>query len=90
LQKVTCPVLAINGEKDVQVPSGENLYAIEKALKAGGNKHYTVKELPNLNHLLQTAETGAISEYGRIEETMSPEALQVIGEWIIGVVGIRE
>jgi len=82
LQKVTCPVLAVNGEKDVQVPPKENLEAITRALKAGGNKNYTVKELPDLNHLLQTAETGNISEYGKIEETMSPTALQIIGDWI--------
>lgn len=83
LQKVACPVLAINGEKDVQVTSKENLRAIIGALKAGGNKNYTVKELPNLNHLLQNAETGNISEYGKIEETMSPTALQIIGDWIL-------
>jgi hypothetical protein len=83
LQKVTCPVLAVNGEKDVQVTPKENLQAITRALKAGGNKNYTVKELPNLNHLLQTAETGNISEYGKIEETMSPAALKIICDWIL-------
>ena len=83
LQKVTCPVLAVNGEKDIQVTPKENLQAITMALKAGGNKNHTVKELPNLNHLLQTAETGNISEYGKIEETMSPAALQIIGDWIL-------
>jgi pimeloyl-ACP methyl ester carboxylesterase len=83
LQKVTCPVLAVNGEKDVQVTPNENLREIMRALKAGGNKNYTVKELPGLNHLLQTAETGNISEYGKIEETMSPAALKMIGDWIL-------
>jgi len=83
LRKVTCPVLAVNGEKDVQVTPKENLPAITRALKAGGNKNHTVKELPDLNHLLQTAETGNISEYGKIEETMSPTALQIIGDWIL-------
>jgi pimeloyl-ACP methyl ester carboxylesterase len=83
LQKVKCPALAINGEKDVQVTSKENLKAIRWALEAGGNKNYTVKELPDLNHLLQTAETGNISEYGKIEETMAPTALQIIGDWIL-------
>lgn len=83
LQKVPCPVLAVNGEKDVQVMPRENLQAIMRALDAGGNKNYTVKELPDLNHLLQTAETGNISEYGKIEETMSPTALQIIGDWIL-------
>ena len=83
LQKVTCPVLAVNGEKDVQVTPEENLRAIIRALEAGKNKNYTVKELPDLNHLLQTAETGSISEYGKIEETMSPTALKLIGDWIL-------
>jgi len=83
LMKVKCPVLAINGEKDLQVPPKENLHAIEEALKAGGNKDYTIKELPDLNHLFQTAETGAVSEYAKIEETISPTVLEVIGDWIL-------
>ncbi len=83
LMKVKCPVLAIIGEKDRQVPPKENLHAIEEALKAGGNKHYTIRELKGLNHLFQTAETGALSEYAKIEETISPTALKVIGDWIL-------
>lgn len=82
LMKVKCPVLAINGEKDVQVPPEENLRAIEKALEAGGNRDYTIKELPGLNHLFQTAQTGSISEYAIIEETISPVALKLMGDWI--------
>src|SRR5437588_3277390 len=74
LEKVRCPVLAINGEKDTQVIPRENLQAIEKALKVGGNKDYTVKLLPRLNHLFQTCTTGAPSEYGKIEETIAPAA----------------
>lgn len=76
LRKVTCPVLAINGEKDMQVPPKQNLPAIRKALEAGGNKNFEVEELPGLNHLFQTAKTGAPSEYAEIEETMSPVALE--------------
>jgi fermentation-respiration switch protein FrsA (DUF1100 family) len=83
LMKVKCPVLAINGEKDMQVPPKENLPAIEEALKAGGNKDYTVKELPGLNHLFQTATTGSPIEYAKIEETISPTALTIIGDWIV-------
>lgn len=82
LAKVRCPVLALVGEKDVQVVPRENLEAIEKALKAGGNKDYTVKELPGLNHLFQTAKTGAVAEYAKIEETIAPSALELIAEWI--------
>ncbi len=82
LSKVKCPVLAINGEKDLQVPPKENLSAIEEALVAGGNKNFIVKELPGLNHLFQTAQTGVPSEYAKIEETISPIALKIIGDWI--------
>jgi pimeloyl-ACP methyl ester carboxylesterase len=83
LMKVRCPVLAINGEKDVQVDAKINLAAIGEALKAGGNIDFTVKELPNLNHLFQTATTGSVLEYGKIEETFAPAALELIGDWVV-------
>lgn len=83
LKKVACPVLALIGEKDLQVSPGQNLPAIEKALKAGGNRDVTVKELPGLNHLFQTAETGQVYEYHRIEETIAPLALDTIADWIL-------
>jgi len=79
---VQCPVLAINGAKDVQVAADVNLPAIQKALRAGGNRDVTVKELPNLNHLFQTSKTGSVLEYGQIEETISPTALALMGDWI--------
>jgi len=87
LMAVECPVLAINGEKDVQVTPKENLAGIEAALVAGGNLDFTVMELPGLNHLFQTAETGAMSEYMNIAETMSPTALEVMAEWIAAHTG---
>ncbi len=83
LAKVRCPVLALNGEKDLQVPPKENLGEIAKALKEGGNSQVTVKELPGLNHLFQTCATGAVSEYAEIEETIAPSVLTQIGDWII-------
>ncbi len=89
LMRVTCPVLAINGEKDLQVPPKENLTAIEGALKKAGHPDFTIMELPGLNHLFQTAETGLISEYGKIEETFSPTALKIIGDWITYRTGTR-
>ena len=82
LKKVTCPVLALNGEKDAQVPPKQNMPEIDKALKAGGNRNYTVKELPGLNHMFQTCKSGAVSEYAQIEETMSPTALTIISDWL--------
>lgn len=82
LEKVKCPVLAINGENDLQVPPKENLSAIETALKKAGNKNFETKLLPGLNHLFQTSSTGKVSEYGQIEETISPIALETILNWI--------
>lgn len=82
LLKVTCPVLALNGDKDLQVDSKINLPVIAAALAEGGNRDVTTKEFPNLNHLFQTCKTGAVAEYGTIEETISPEVLQTIGDWI--------
>jgi uncharacterized protein len=83
LRKVRCPVLALGGSKDVQVPAAQNLPAIRQALEAGGNKDFEVVEMPGLNHLFQTAKSGSPSEYGQIEETMSPAALERIAVWIL-------
>lgn len=83
LRKVKQPVLAINGSLDLQVSAKENLPAIEKALKAGGNKDVTVDEMPGLNHLFQTAKTGSPMEYATIEETMSPVAMKTISDWVL-------
>jgi pimeloyl-ACP methyl ester carboxylesterase len=82
LAKVKCPVLALNGEKDLQVPSKVNLEAIQNALKKGGNKNVTIKELPNLNHLFQECITGLPNEYAVIEQTFSPVVMKQILSWI--------
>ncbi|MBD3224914.1 MAG: alpha/beta fold hydrolase [Caldithrix sp.] len=82
LKKVKCPVLALNGQKDLQVTAEQNLEAIQKALKEGGNTQVTTKLFPNLNHLFQKAESGAPSEYAKIEQTLSPEVIAAIAEWI--------
>jgi|APSaa5957512576_1039674.scaffolds.fasta_scaffold06798_3 uncharacterized protein len=82
LAKVKCPVLALNGAKDVQVPSKSNLDAIKKAISEGGNPNVKTMEFENLNHLFQNCETGAISEYAQIEETIEPEVLEIIKDWI--------
>ena len=81
--KVHVPVLAINGEKDLQVPPREDLDAIDQALKDGGNRDYKIVLLPSLNHLFQTSQTGSPTEYSAIEETVAPLALQTIGDWIV-------
>jgi len=82
LRKVRCPVLATNGSLDLQVSAKTNLPAIERALREAGNTRAVIKELPGLNHLFQTARTGALDEYVQIEETMSPLALETIAGWI--------
>ncbi len=81
LAQVRCPVLAINGSKDLQVLPEQNLAGIKAALS--GNPDVTVVELQGLNHLLQTADTGQVKEYAAIEETVSPLALKTVGDWMV-------
>ena len=81
LSDLDVPTLALIGSLDIQVSAEENIPALENALSA--NSSATVFELEGLNHLFQTAETGAVSEYGRIEETFSPAALDLIAGWIL-------
>jgi pimeloyl-ACP methyl ester carboxylesterase len=86
LEKLSVPVLALNGEKDIQVDPKTNLPAIETALKKSKSKNYKTVELPGLNHLFQHCKTCTIQEYGELEETFSPEALKIMGDWIEEVV----
>lgn len=83
LRKVRCPILALNGEKDLQVPCEPNLRGIAQAARESGNRDVTVKKLTGLNHLFQTAKTGSPMEYATIEETFSPDALRLIDAWIL-------
>lgn len=85
LEKVTCPVLALVGEKDLQVPPAENLKEIARVLKRP-TRHTTVRQLPGLNHGFQSAKTGKASEYGLIEETVAPSALALMSSWMHNVV----
>jgi pimeloyl-ACP methyl ester carboxylesterase len=82
LKSIKCPVLALIGEKDVQV-APENLVVIEKAIRQGGNDNVTVKKFPDMNHLFQTCKTGAIDEYPIIEQTIDPLVLQEISGWVL-------
>ena len=66
-----------------QVDAGQNLVAIAAALE--NNSNVTIHRLPELNHLFQHARTGLIGEYGVIEETISPEVLDLIRDWILTV-----
>lgn len=82
LRLVKCPVLALGGSLDLQVPPKENLPEIEKALRAGGNDNVTVKELPGLNHLFQEAQTGLVAEYAMIPQTIAPLVLDEVASWL--------
>lgn len=82
LEAVKCPVLALAGSLDTQVPAEINIKAIKDALEKGGNTRYTVMELEGLNHLFQPAKTGLPGEYARIKETFSKNALKIIADWI--------
>ena len=85
LEATRVPVLALNGELDVQVDAEQNLTAIDAALEKGGNHNVTLHRLPKHNHLFQRAKTGLINEYAVIEETISPEVLDLIRDWIVSV-----
>ncbi len=83
IAKVKCPVLALNGEKDVQVIAQSNLAGIQAALQQGGNKEVQVEALAGLNHLFQPSKTGAVSEYAEIDITFDAGALHKISSWIL-------
>ena len=90
LRTVRCPVLAINGEKDLQVPAKENLAEIAKALKAGGNRNVKTVELPGLNHLFQPCKTGSTERIRLDRDDDRSEALKTIGDWIVERTGESE
>ena len=85
LEKIRVPVLALNGELDVQVDAEQNLTAIAAALSKGENQNVTVHRLPEHNHLFQHARTGLMSEYASIEETLSPKVLDLVRDWVLSV-----
>jgi hypothetical protein len=84
LSRVSCPVLAMNGTKDVQVDSKQNLPVIESTInEAGGD--ITIVEFEGLNHLFQPAVTGGVEEYAQIETTFDPDVLATMNDWILEV-----
>jgi pimeloyl-ACP methyl ester carboxylesterase len=83
LKALQVPVLALYGQKDLQVPAKPNLALLKQALQDAGNKDADVRELPDLNHLFQHAYSGTPVEYAAIEETFSPQALQIISGWLL-------
>jgi uncharacterized protein len=82
LQALKTPTLALYGQKDLQVPVKFNLAPTQKALQDAGNRDFLVREIPNLNHQFQHCFTGSPTEYAAIEETFSPDAFQILADWI--------
>ncbi len=82
LQEVRCPVLALNGGKDVLISAEKSVPQLKASLRKGGNPDYEVKIMPELNHMFQTAKTGLMEEAKDIEETLAPQVLQLIGNWL--------
>ena len=82
IPRIRKPVLALNGDKDIMVPSRENLASIKQLLDKGGNKHYRIVELPGLNHMFQRCVTCTREEIPELEDVFSEEALQIMGSWL--------
>jgi pimeloyl-ACP methyl ester carboxylesterase len=82
LEKLKCPVLALSGDRDLQVDSTENVPLLRKASEASENKDFTVVEIAGVNHLFQTAQSGSPALYGAIQETVAPEVLAAVGNWV--------
>ena len=80
LDRITCPVLALNGTKDQQVDPESNLEALRSGLPA--NPRTRIEAVPGLNHLFQHCTTGAPAEYKEIEETIAPEILELMVNWL--------
>ncbi|HUQ10845.1 MAG TPA: alpha/beta hydrolase [Steroidobacteraceae bacterium] len=89
LRNIHCPVLALFGDKDMQVAAQPNSAAMKSTFAAAKNRDVTLQTFPGLNHLFQHAKTGAPSEYGAIEETMSPEVMNATAQWILARRGGR-
>ncbi|GAA4001098.1 alpha/beta fold hydrolase [Hymenobacter fastidiosus] len=79
---VKCPVLALNGAADLQVTAGKNLSALNRALKASGNRKVTVQKLPGVNHLFQSDPAKWPVFEGQPKPVFSPEALKIMHGWI--------
>ena len=82
IEKLSCKVLALNGSRDVQVISKSNLAGIDSALKKSKSPSYKTQEIPGLNHLFQHCKSCQLAEYGKLEETFAPEALDIIRDWL--------
>jgi pimeloyl-ACP methyl ester carboxylesterase len=88
-EKLSIPVLSLNGNMDTQVDAITNQNAIRNALIKGGNKNYKIVKLENMNHLFQECKTGSMQEYKEIEQTISPIALKEVSNWILEIITVK-
>ncbi len=86
LSRIRVPVLALWGEKDLQVPAAENQAAMQEMLDSYLKENITMKRMESMNHLFQTCNTGKVEEYGELEETIAPKVLNVIRNWLYPIV----
>ncbi|HWJ27073.1 MAG TPA: hypothetical protein VNS32_11055, partial [Flavisolibacter sp.] len=89
VRQISAKVLALNGDKDIQVLSKSNLAGLEASLKKSKSKLYEVKEIPGVNHLFQHCKQCTVAEYGQLEETFAPEVLDIMAAWLQKAVGSR-
>ena len=82
MEQIKCPVLALNGDRDLQVDANDTVPLLRQAYEKSGNKDFTVMEIDGVNHLFQKAQSGSPALYGAIEETIAPEVLNAIGSWL--------
>jgi pimeloyl-ACP methyl ester carboxylesterase len=83
VKKLKTKVLALNGDKDVQVTSSANLAGLRASLKRSNSLQYDVVALEGLNHLFQRCHKCTVQEYGELEETIAPAALEAVGNWLV-------
>lgn len=83
LRQVKCPILALYGAKDLQVPPAQSVPVLEKIVKEGKNRDVTIKVMPEANHLFLKAKTGSPSEYSTMDKTFVPGFLDTISAWIL-------
>ncbi len=83
LEQMRCPVLALFGEKDLQVPAVENAKAMDEVVKKRGDGSFVTKIVPGVNHLFQKCSTGGIDEYAKIEQTMDEGALAMLVDYVV-------
>jgi fermentation-respiration switch protein FrsA (DUF1100 family) len=88
--KMRCPVLAIFGEKDIQISAPENAELMRKCLQKANHAHHSrVEIIAGANHLFQKCHECTISEYGQLEETIAPEVLELLFSWIKGIISLH-